>query len=586
MRTYQGISVSNGAAIGEVLIIDNSGCPVNHRLIAQGEVESEIARLECAIQTTSEQIARNRDRVANEIGEEYGHIFGAHLSILADKKLLRDLEDSIRKQRFSAEYSVSEVFDRQAAILRRIASPLSERANDVIDIKNRLLRQLMGIRQQSLAQLDRPVILLATTLTPSETSNLDRDNVLGFGTEEGGRGSHTAIVASALQIPAVLGIGKFLKDARDGDQVIIDGNAGLLILNPDAETTVKYREIIRRQKRESLRLSSRTNEPAITLDGTEIKIYGNIEFYYESRVCRENGAAGIGLYRTEFLYLSEDLASLPSEEFHFKAYKSVIETMPPECVTTIRTFDLGADKIPGFALTKHAEPNPSLGVRSIRLSLKNTNMFRKQLRAILRASAYGSVRIMFPLVSTIMEFRQAKMIYSDVCEELDEEGVDFDHNIPIGMMLEVPASIIMIHTFVREVDFFSIGTNDLAQYTLAVDRTNNEVCSLYNFEDPAVLLLVRQAINVANMYDKPISLCGQMSSDLNFTMFLIGLGLRYFSVTPGEIPAIKEFCRHIRVDECEEIAKKVMFMENAHDIRSYLRYETSRKRGTDSTFRE
>lgn len=588
MRTYRGISVSNGAAIGEVLILDNRGCRLSRRFVDQHEVDSEISRLNSAIEATGAQIAQDRDSVTREIGEEYGHIFGAHLRILTDKKLLHDLEEPIRQHNYSAEYAVSEVFDRQADILRRVAGTLySERANDVVDIKVRLLRQLMGVRQNSLAHLDRPVILLAATLTPSETSNLDRDNVLGFATEEGARGSHTAIVASALQIPAVLGIGHFLADAQEGDQVILDGDKGLLILNPDAETTRKYQEIIDRQKSESRRLSSRSAAPAITQDGTEIKVFGNIEFHYESRICDINGAAGIGLYRTEFLYLGADLASLPTEEDHFEAYRTVVEAMGPDRVTTIRTFDLGADKLPpGFSASDVVEPNPFMGVRSIRLSLKFQDMFRKQLRAILRASAFGPIRIMFPLVSTILEFRNAKSIFLDVCEELDEAGIPFDHSIPIGMMLEVPASIIMIHTFVREVDFFSIGTNDLTQYALAVDRGNKGVDSLYNSEDPAILQLVHRAIQVATMYDKPISVCGQITSDPNNTMLLIGLGLRHFSVAPGVIPIIKELCRNVTVEECERIAKNVLSKDTASDIRHYLRHETAKKLGTGWTAEE
>ena len=580
MRTFQGIAVSNGSAIGEVMVIDNGRCRINRRFIDERDVAAELFRLSEAMDVTSGQIARNRDSVAKEIGEEYGHIFGAHLQILSDKKLKKELEEHIRVERFSAEYAVAVTFERHAAVLQRIeGGGISERANDIVDIENRLLRQLMGIRRESLAQMDRPVIVLASNLTPSETSNLDRTKVLGFGTEEGGRGSHTAIVASALQIPAVLGIGKFLDEVNDGDLVILDGTNGLLILDPDAETTLKYEERIRSDRDQTVRLSKTTEQPAVTLDQTEIQVFGNIEFPYESKICLENGAAGIGLYRTEFLYLAVNPEDLPSEEDHFEAYRSVVEAMNGR-ETTIRTFDLGADKLPGFSVTDEVERNPFMGVRSIRLSLKNTGMFRKQLRAILRASAFGKIRIMFPLISTVMEFRQAKMIFSDVCEELYELGVPFDDSVPVGMMVEVPATVIMLGTFVREVDFFSIGTNDLAQYTLAVDRSNKEVGRLYNSEDPALLRLVRQAIRVTSLYDKPISLCGQMSSDPIYTMLLIGLGLRHFSVSPGAIPAIKDLCRRVTVDECRKVARKAMFMETARDIRSYLKMETESRLGT------
>ena len=583
MRTYQGIAVSGGVVIGEAMIIDNGRCRINRRSIVDKEVSSEIFRLSEAIDTAAAQIARNRDSVAKELGDEYGHIFSAHLQILSDAKLKRELEEHIRKDLFSAEFAVAVTFDRHAAMLQKIGgNGISERANDITDIENRLLRLLMGIRRESIAELSHPVVILSSNLTPSETANLDRDNVLAFATEEGGRGSHTAIVASAMQIPAVLGLGEFLRNVDDGDLVIIDGRDGLLIVEPDLETTQKYEDQIKKDKTLSDRLNNLTDEPAITKDQVEIEVYGNIEFPYEAKICREKGAAGIGLYRTEFLYLALNPEDLPSEDVHFEAYKQAVEAMQGR-VTTIRTFDLGADKLPGFSLTDQVERNPFMGVRSIRLSLRNTGMFRKQLRAILRASAYGKLRVMFPLVSTIMEFRQAKMIFSDVCEELYEEGVPFDDSIPLGIMVEVPATVIMLETFGQEVDFFSIGTNDLVQYTLAVDRSNKEVGRLYNSEDPALIRLVRRAIDVAAFYSKPISLCGQMSSDPIDTMLLLGLGLRHFSVSPSAIPEIKELCRQVTIKECREIVQRVMFMETARDIRNYLKRETENRIGSLST---
>lgn len=580
MQTLQGIAVSAGIAIGEVMVIDSGRCRITRRLIEADSAAREIFRLSAAMTSTAEQIARNRDSVAKELGEEYGHIFGAHLQILSDKRLKKELEDHVRNDLYSAEYAVSVTFERHAEQLHRLGvSGIAERANDIVDIENRLLRELMGIRKESIAKLDRPVIILATNLTPSETANLDRKNVLGFGTEYGGQGSHTAIVASALQIPAVLGIGEFLDGVNDGDLVILDGKNGLLILAPDVETTRRYEEQIERNKMLAAQLIKRTDAPAQTQDGTEILVYGNIEFPYEAKVCLDNGAAGIGLFRTEFLYLAGSPEDLPSEDVHFEAYRQVAETMNGR-VTTIRTFDLGADKLPGFSFAAQEEKNPFMGVRSIRLSLKNTGMFRKQLRAILRASVYGKFRIMFPLISTILEFRQAKMIFSDVCDELYDKGIAFDDTIPVGIMVEVPATVIMLGTFVREVDFFSIGTNDLVQYTLAVDRSNKEVGRLYNSEDPALIRLVRQAIKVTSIYDKPISLCGQMSSDPIYTMLLLGLGLRQFSVSPGAIPEIKELCRHVTIEECRALAQKVMFMETARDIRNYLKMETEKRLGT------
>ena len=580
MKICQGIGVSTGIAIGEVMALDNGRCRIKHRFIEERDTTREIFRLEEAIRDAVSQIESDRDSVSKELGAEYGHIFGAHLQIISDKKLRNELISHIKADHYTPEYAVTKVFDRHAERLKNIPGDggISERANDIYDIQKRILRRLMGIRRESIASLQSPVILAANTLTPSETCTLDRDNVLAIVTETGGPGSHTAIVASALQIPAVLGVGSFLSEIDDGDTVIVDGKNGTVILNPDEMTIQGYEKQIQRNKTLLEQYTTETDKPAVTRDGVEINVYGNIEFPYEARICLENGAKGIGLYRTEFLYLAESTASLPSEDVHFEAYRQVLEAMKGR-VTTIRTFDLGADKLPDLAMSKQIERNPFMGVRSIRLSLRNTRIFRKQLRAILRASAYGRVRVMFPLISTILEYRQARMIFSDVCEELYELGIPFDESIPIGMMVEVPATVIMLDTFVREVDFFSIGTNDLVQYTLAVDRSNEGVGRLYNNEDPALLRLLREAIRVPNMYAKPISLCGQMGSNPIYTMLLLGLGLRDFSVAPQTIPEIKALCRKISISECTRVAETAMRMETARDVRNFLKAETQKYAG-------
>ena len=575
MKICQGIGVSSGIAIGEVITLDNGKCRIQHRSIEERDVTQAIFRLEEAIRYAAAQIESDRDSVSKELGTEYGHIFGAHLQIISDKKLRNELISHIKIDHYSPEFAVIRVFDRHAERLKSIPGDggISERANDIYDIQKRILRRLMGIRREGIADLQHPVIVAANTLTPSETCTLDPKKVLAIVTETGGQGSHTAIVASALQIPAVLGVGSFLSEIDDGDTIIVDGKNGTVILNPDENTVQSYEKQIRREKTLYEQYTTDTDKPAITRDGVEINVYGNIEFPYEAKICLENGAKGIGLYRTEFLYLAESSAKLPSEEAHFESYKQVIETMNGR-VTTIRTFDLGADKLPDLAMSKQIERNPFMGVRSIRLSLRNTTMFRKQLRAILRASAFGKVRVMFPLISTILEYRQARMIFSDVCEELYELGVPFDESIPIGMMVEVPATVIMLDTFVREVDFFSIGTNDLVQYTLAVDRSNEGVGRLYNNEDPSLLRLLREAIRVPNMYAKPSSLCGQMGSDPLYTMLLLGLGLRDFSVSPQSIPVIKAICRQVSIDQCTQIAETALRMETARDVRNYLKNAT------------
>ena len=577
MKVCQGIGVSAGIAIGEVMVFDNGHRRVQHSFIKESDTRRAVHRLENAMSEAAAQIENDRDSVTKELGEEYGHIFGAHLQILSDKKLKDELVRCIRNEHFTPEYAVVSVLDRHADRLKNIPGDggISERANDIYDIQKRILRRLMGIRRENLANTEYPVVVAANNLTPSETCALNREHVLAIITETGGQGSHTAIVASAMQIPAVLGIGSFMNDIHDGNTVIVDGKNGLVILDPDEATIRNYKSQIQRNKILREQYSTDTDKPAITLDGVEISVYGNIEFPHEATICLENGAEGIGLYRTELLYLSGNATNLPSEEVHFREYKQVVEAMKGK-VTTIRTFDLGADKLPELNISKQIERNPFMGVRSIRLSLRNTQMFRKQIRAILRASAYGNVRIMFPLISTILEYRQARMIFSDVCEELYEAGIPFDESMQIGMMVEVPATVIMLDTFVHEVDFFSIGTNDLVQYTLAVDRSNEGVGRLYNNEDPSVLRLLREAIRIPNMYAKPVSLCGQMATNSMYTMFLLGLGLRHFSVSPQSIPEIKALCRKVSTTDCARISEMALRMETARDVRNFLKTETQK----------
>jgi phosphotransferase system enzyme I (PtsI) len=480
----------------------------------------------------------------------------------------------IRQRHYSPEYAVSRTLRRYGQVFQNLENRyLAERANDIFDIEKRLLRHLLGRRREGLSHLTSPVLVLAHNLTPSETANLDREFVQGFVTEVGGLGSHTAIVAEALEIPAVVGTGPFLSDVSGGDLAIIDGDQGLVILHPDEETIARYRHEKEELRTLAVQLESLRDLPAETADGVPIKLFGNIEFPYEVDHCVKRGADGIGLYRTEFLYLGAE--NEPDEEVHYEAYCRVVKTMGQRSVT-IRTFDLGADKIAHWP-SPEEERNPFLGLRSIRLALRNLPMFRTQLRAILRSSVFGRVQVMFPLVTTVLELRQAKMVLADVMEDLDERGVAFDRDMPIGMMVEVPAAVMMIDHFVEEVDFLSIGTNDLIQYTLAVDRSNADVVGLYNASDPAVLKLISMAIEAGRKKSIPVNLCGQMSGNAIYTMLLLGLGLRQFSVTPGAIPEIKKICRSVAIADCEEVARRSLTMENARDIKSYLREELRRR---------
>ena len=568
MQKLQGIAVSPGVAIGEALVMDNEGFRIPRRFVARDTVEGELERLGKAIDAAGSEISHNRDAVSQELGTKYGAIFEAHFQMLNDAQLRDELEEMIRERHYSPEYAVSRTLRRYAQVFQKLESRyLAERANDIFDIEKRLLRNLLGLRREGISQLTSPVIVLAHNLTPSETANLDRKHVLGFVTEIGGLGSHTAIVAEALEIPAVVGTGPFMTDVSGGDLIIIDGDQGLVIIQPDEETVARYRHEAEEIRTLATQLEALRDLPAETADGTSIRLLGNIEFPYEVDHCIDRGADGVGLYRTEFLYLGVEKE--PDEDVHFQAYSRVVQTMGSRPVT-IRTFDLGADKVAHLP-DPEDERNPFLGLRSIRLALRNLPMFRTQLRAALRASALGNVQIMFPLVATLMELRQAKMVLADVMEDLDEHGVEFNRDMAIGMMVEVPAAVMMIDNFVEEVDFLSIGTNDLIQYTLAVDRSNKDVVGLYNAADPAVLKLIAKTIEAADKKSIPVNMCGQMSGNSTYTMLLLGMGLRQFSVAPSAIPEIKKVCRSVTIEQCEEVAQRVMMMENARDITSFLK---------------
>jgi len=568
MQRLQGIAVSPGVAIGEALVMDNEGFRIPRRFVARDAVEDELERLDKAMAAVSDEIARNRDAVSRELGGKYGAIFEAHLEMLHDAQLRSELEEMIRVRHYSPEYAVSRALRRYAQVFQKLGY-LAERANDIFDIENRLLRNLLGRRREEISHLTSPVLVLAHNLTPSETSNLHRKFVRGFVTELGGPGSHTAIVAEGLGIPAVVGLGPFLADVSGGDLAIIDGDNGVVILHPDEETVARYRHELEEARNLAARLEVLRDLPAETADGVRVELLGNIEFPYEVDYCLERGADGVGLYRTEFLYLGAE--EEPDEDVHFQAYSRVVKTMGQRPVT-IRTFDLGADKVPHLT-SPEDERNPFLGLRSIRLALRNLGMFRTQLRAALRASALGNVRIMFPLISTVLELRQAKMVLADVMEDLDEHEIEFNRDVPTGMMVEVPAAVMMIERFVDEVDFLSIGTNDLIQYTLAVDRSNKDVVALYNATDPAVLKLIRMTLEAARDKSIPANLCGQMSGNPIYTMLLLGLGLRQFSITPSVIPEIKKVCRSVTIEQCGQIAERARLMENARDIKAYLKEE-------------
>jgi len=573
MERLQGIAVSPGVAIGEALILDHEGFRIPRRFLPRDAVDDELERLNLGFEAAAAEVEHNRQQVADQLGDEYAAIFSAHLQMLRDRRLHEEIEEMIRERHYSPEYAVSRALRRYAKVFQSLeGQTMPERANDIFDIEKRLLRNLLGRRRGELSQITSPALVLAHNLTPSETAHLDPQFVLGLVTEIGGPGSHTAIVAEGLGIPAVVGVGPFLTDISGGDTVIIDGDQGQIILNPDEETLARYKHEIEEQRCLATKLETLRELPAETTDGVCIQLMGNIEFPYEVQQCQERGADGIGLYRTEFLYLGRD--DDPTEENHYEAYAEVVEAVGGKPVV-MRTLDLGADKMRSLP-NPEDERNPFLGLRSIRLALRNRDLFRIQLRAILRASALGDLRIMFPLISTLMELRQAKMVLADAIEDLEEASVPFDRKLKVGMMVEVPSAVMMMDHFVEEVDFFSIGTNDLIQYCLAVDRSNKDVANLYTAADPAVIRMIEMALRTAREHQVPISMCGQMCGNPMYTMLLLGMGLRSLSVTPAAVPEVKRVIRSVSVDQCERITEHVRSLESAREIKTYLTEELSK----------
>jgi phosphotransferase system enzyme I (PtsI) len=567
MQTMQGIAVSPGVTIGEALILDNEGFRIPRHFVLRDAVDEEIARLSRSMEAVGGEMERNRDAVTDKMGGQYGAIFAAHLEMLHDPQLRRELEGLIREQNYSPEYAVSRTLRRYAKIFQQLeTSSLAERAQDFFDIEKSLLRNLMGRNRDELGSLTAPVVVLAHNLTPSETATLDRKFVLGFATEIGGAGGHTAIVAKGLEIPAVVGTGLFLADVSGGDLVIIDGDHGQVILQPDDETLARYRRQVEGRKHWAVRLAELRDLPAETTDGVKISLCANIEFPQEAATALARGADGIGLYRSEFMYLGADAE--PTETTHYEAYASVAKAMDGRPVV-IRTLDLGADKM-GLAPLGEEEHNPFLGLRSIRLSLRNPSLFRTQLKAILQASALGDVRIMFPMVTTLHELRQSKMLLADVMEDLEEANLPFRRDIPVGIMVETPATVVMLDRFLREVDFISIGTNDLIQYALAVDRSNKEVADLYQASDPAVLRLINLTIQASLRANIPVSMCGQMSGSSNYTMLLLGLGLRSLSVPPSAVGEVKRVIRAVSIGQCEAISRRALTMDSAREVDKFL----------------
>ncbi|MBX3354438.1 MAG: phosphoenolpyruvate--protein phosphotransferase [Phycisphaeraceae bacterium] len=573
MELIKGIPVSPGIVFGRAIHVGEAERHVPQRTIAAGEVDSELRRLDKALEEAADELGQLRDRTERELGAEPAKIFGFHLGLLRDRALLDIIRGRIRDELVNAEQAVADQFQSLINQFRKMGNVVFEqKANDVVDLERRVLGKLMGETKSRIAQLKEPAVIIAHELTPSQTAGLDRAKVIAIATDAGGQTGHTSIVARALGLPAVVGCQDATERIDDGDLVLVDGDSGVLVVAPDEAMLAEYRTRAERGARRRRVVQEEASLDPVTRDGTRIAMLGNIEFPEEVEAVLANGGDGVGLFRTEFLYLTR--SEPPDEEEQYRVYRRAIELLAGRPIT-IRTLDLGADKYTQEAM-EEPERNPFLGLRSIRYCLADQPLFKTQLRAIMRASVHGPVKIMFPLVSTLMELRQAKMILADVCEELAEDGLTFDAGVRIGMMVEVPSAALMARVFASESDFFSIGTNDLVQYTLAVDRGNERVAGLYSAASPAILHLVKNVIRAARHEGIEVSLCGEIAGDPEFTMLLVGMGLRTLSMVPAQIPLVKRVVRQVNLEHCERLARRAGSFDSERPIQTFLRDELRR----------
>lgn len=569
METLRGIAVSPGVAIGPVVVSDARGPRLRYRAIAPSAIEGELERLDHGFAAARREADLAEAEARQRLGPQYADILAAHAQMISDPTLRDESRAKIARDHVAAEQAVTEVLEGHAARVEGLAdSYLAARSADVRDILQRILSQLSGRRAPAIMDsVDDPAIVLAHDLSPSETAGLDPKRVLGFATEAGGRASHTAIVAEALEIPAVVGLGRFLEQARHARMAIVDGDEGLVILNPDPPTIDRYRRASAERAARFLGLAGLSGLPAATLDGVPVGLLGNIEFPAEAAACLERGATGVGLYRTEFLFLNADRP--PSEQEQYEAYAAVVRSLEGRPVT-IRTLDLGADKLASYRTAGYTEANPALGLRSLRLSLRDPELFRTQLRAILRASALGDVRVMFPLVATLGEYHQARAVLRDVARELAAEGIAIRADLPVGIMVEVPSAAVIADQLAKEVDFFSIGTNDLIQYALAVDRTNETVADLYSAADPAVIRLIAMVVDAARPRGLEVTVCGTIGGEPLYTMLLLGLGLLNLSMPPHQLPEVKRVIRGIRMEQARAVAAEALLQDTSQAVVNLL----------------
>jgi phosphotransferase system enzyme I (PtsI) len=567
MEILKGIPVSPGVFIGEAFLLVGVEARIPERHITAAQVAEETARYEDACERVISELTAIRGVTEQQLGANLAAILSVQVQLFRDPSLKQRILNRIQQQLYSAEYAVARTLGDLAKLMSASENQMiAHRASDIDDLQKRLLNVLLGAKREDLDHLQRVVALIAHDLGPSQTAALDREKVKAFAIDVGGRTSHTAILARALEIPAVVGLETVSRDVIGGENVVIDGNRGIVIVSPDERTLNRYRKLQLEHAAFEAALIKDKDLPAVTQDGTEVHVMANIEFPEEIDGALQHGAQGVGLFRTEFLYLKSGV--MPGEDDHYGVYLRSARQLEGHPLV-IRSLDLGADKV--YPTDSFYEHNPFLGLRSIRLSMKRPENFRLQLRAVLRASVLGKVKLLLPMISCIEELRWAKGIIEEIKDELTAEKQPFDARIQLGIMIEVPSAALEAQALAKECDFFSIGTNDLVQYTLAVDRGNEHVAHLYNAAHPAHWKLIRQVILAAQEAHIGVSMCGEMAGDPIFTQPLLGLGLTEFSVSPPTIPELKRVIRSVSQEHCRQVAATVMSMEETEAILDFLR---------------
>lgn len=558
-----GILASPGIAFGKALLLKEDEIVINRKKITADQVEQEVERFLAGRAKASAQLEAIKTKAGETFGEEKEAIFEGHIMLLEDEELEQDIIALIKEDLASADAAVYSVIETQAKALEELDDEyLKERATDVRDIGKRLLRNILSMPIIDLSAISEEAVLVAVDLTPSETAQLNLDKVLGFVTDIGGRTSHTSIMARSLELPAIVGTGNITKQVANGDYLILDAINNQVYINPEPAVIEELKALQSQDAAEKSELAKLKDLPAVTLDGHQVEVCANIGTVRDVVGAERNGAEGVGLYRTEFLFMDRD--SLPSEDEQFQAYKAVAESMPTGSII-VRTMDIGGDKdLPYMNLPK--EDNPFLGWRAIRIGLDRKEMLHAQLRAILRASAFGKLRIMYPMIISVEEVRTLKQELSLLKGQLREEGKAFDEDIEVGVMVETPAAAVIARHLAHEVDFFSIGTNDLTQYTLAVDRGNELISHLYNPMSPAVLTLIKQVIDASHAAGKWTGMCGELAGDERATLLLLGMGLDEFSMSAISIPRIKKIIRNTNFGDAKALAEEALAQPTAEEL--------------------